>query len=276
MENLHPVAGRVAKIKRRRPIPVESWLCQQLDRVPSRQRRQSRIPCMYIFGGRHRKPQVIEGATAVINGSTDRQAMERKIVGAPAEIDVVWVGLPIDSHPHRIAVECDSPRVVRIWNPKREVAQSECRWGRHGANSISSPPCGRPRLSDLPCVRMRKIRCFHRPGSVTGPPQHSLPFVTTDLSLVHLQTPPQAVSNALLSANSGTPPVSRQSAIRVPTPLDATPQNFVSWAYLCTVVHTVPTPIGSQPSPQLRDSPSRSEPATHLLAAKARRREARR
>lgn len=107
---------------------------------------------MHNFSRRYGKPEMVEGSPLQIDFAPFDRAMQGEVVGAAAQVDVVGIGLPIDRHPHRLAVKRDCCDIVRIGNPECEMTQTERgRWcGGHGrslAAGLANRPCRKITLS---------------------------------------------------------------------------------------------------------------------------------
>ena len=79
--------------------------------------------------------------------------MERKVVAAGREVDVVRIGLPFDAVPEQVDVELRHR--VEVADEQREVAQAKV--GRPGNHSFTSTPSAVAYISCTYCLTMRRV-----------------------------------------------------------------------------------------------------------------------
>ena len=79
---------------------------------------QAVAPLVDIFGGADDKPEVIDVLhRAELAGIC--KSMNRKVIRAGSQVNVIGVGLPFDGHSHHFRVEID--RLLDIANVQRDV-----------------------------------------------------------------------------------------------------------------------------------------------------------
>ncbi len=118
VDELHQIACGVEAIKASRTIPMGLRRLRDLHAI----RQQVRMPCIDIIRRTHDEADMVQTLRA-LQRLIRIEAMERDIILARCQVDIVWIRLPLFLHADHIAVEHQA--CLQVMDEQRDMMHAQ-------------------------------------------------------------------------------------------------------------------------------------------------------